>query len=103
MIPFKPLDPRVTADHLSAIPYFLNEDNPRSAAAQFHEAYEHGGGWQPLSGWKMGPVGEIMYGSETYHPLAVATLHDKELIYFYRSAWVAIRQIDGSFEVSRMD
>jgi len=104
MISFRILDPRITEDHLSLIPLFLSETDPRSASEQFHENYSHGGGWRPMKDWKMGPVGELMFDGDTkaLPPLAVTTLRN-EMITIHESAWVSIRQVDGTFEVARMD
>lgn len=99
---FKIIDPRYSEEALGFIPEFLSEDDPRSAAEQFNENYAHGGGWRPMKGWKMGPVGEIRWGQEeTLHPFAVAQLRD-ETIRVHTFGWVSIMQADGSFEVSRM-
>src|SRR3982751_2684992 len=40
--------PKMTPEGLGAIPYFLDEDDPRPAREQFHERYNHGGGWRPM-------------------------------------------------------
>jgi hypothetical protein len=104
MIHFTLLDPRYTPDALGFIPEFFSEADPRPAAEQLHDNYQHGGGWSPMRGWSVGPVGEIMWGSEApLHPIAIATLHDSEIIRFYPHAWVSITQVDGSFEISRVD
>lgn len=103
MIDFKILDERYDEEALGLIPAFLTDLDDRPAAEQFHERYAHGGGWRPMSGWKMGPVGEIMYpGDPAFHPIAVAQLHN-ETIRVYPFAWVSITQPDGSFAVARMD
>jgi hypothetical protein len=104
MIDFRILDERYTLEHLGLIPYFFYEEDRRPAAEQLNERYSHGGGWSPMSGWKVGPVGEILYtGESPLHPIAIATLHDSEIIRFYPHAWVTITQVDGSFEISRID
>jgi len=105
MITFRILDERYSEEALGLIPAFLEEADPRSASAQFNENYAHGGGWSPMAGWSMGPVGEILYQGEfdALAPIAIATLHANEIIRVYPSAWVAISQVDGSFEISRMD
>jgi hypothetical protein len=103
-IPFTILDPRYDHEALGLIPHFLSEESPLSASAQFMHNYRHGGGWSPMKGWSMGPVGEILYaGGEVLQPIAIATLHNSEIIRVYPHAWVSIAQVDGSFEVSRMD
>lgn len=103
MIDFKMLDSRYTEEALGFIPLFIFDSDSRPAAEQFNDRYAHGGGWSPMRGWSMGPVGEIMYpGDPALHPIAVAT-HGTETIRIYPHAWVSIAQGDGSFEVSRMD
>jgi len=88
---------------LGFIPSFLNSADPRSAREQLDTAYVHGGGWSPFPGFKMLPSGNIQFpGDPETQLLFEAKLHD-ELIRVYTSAWVAIVQPDGSFEISRMD
>lgn len=103
MIQFNILDARYSEESLGFIPSFLSRADGRSAREQFHERYAHGGGWQPMKGWSLGPVGEILYpGEPALPPIAVAALGD-ETIRVYAHAWVSITQPDGTFEVSRMD
>lgn len=106
MITFTLKDPRVD---LGYIPDMLWPSDPRPASEQINERYSYGGGWMPMKGWKMLPDGNLQYGDpskEDADPptilLAEGKLRD-ETIRFYTSAWVAIVQPDGSFEVSRMD
>lgn len=104
MINFKILDTRYDEGILGIIPHFLVEADPRPAAEQFEDRYAHGGGWRPMDGWTVGPVGELKYtGEQPMAPIAIATLHDVEIIRLYPNAWVTITQVDGSFEVGRMD
>jgi hypothetical protein len=86
---------------------FMNDRDPRAAKEQIDENYQHGGGWSPMQGWKLGPTTlRLTYGSgdeaEHYDPLAKTTLRDETIVY-YHSSWVAIVQKDGTFEVSRVD
>ena len=101
------LDPRYTveqaADAIGFIPDFLQPNDKRPAWEQFHERYAHGGGWSPISGFKMGPTAELRYpGDPDLSPIVVIT-NRLETIYIYPHALVAIVQQDGSFEVARMD
>lgn len=102
-INFSMIDRRYSQEHLGLIPLFLEPNDDRPAAKQFSERYSHGGGWSPMKGWKLGPVGEISYqGDAAIFPIAIASLR-LETIRVYPGAWVSITQQDGSFEVSRMD
>ena len=102
MIHFTYLIPNAEA-YLGAIPFFLNPENPSSAAEQFNRHYAHGGGWQPFTGFTLNPDNSIKYpGDEKLKPLALAKFRD-ELICIYPHAWVAVIQPDRSFEISRMD
>jgi hypothetical protein len=92
-------------EYLGMIPYFLNPADPRPAAEQFDANYQHGGGWLPMRKWQMVnlEVGVIRYpGDPPKKPLAWMQLRD-EKIFVYESAWVAIVQPNGTFEVARMD
>lgn len=103
MIKFEILDPRMTEDHLGLIPMFFDEQDPRPAREQAHESYAHGGGWYRFHGFEMLPDGSLQYpGDPAMQVLATAKLRD-ETINVYPSAWIAVVQSDGSFEVSRMD
>jgi hypothetical protein len=85
------------------IPHFLEEEDPRPVREQFNERYAHGGGWRPLTGHKMDEDGAIKYpGDPRMNPLAAIQLRD-ETILVYEYGWVAIVQLDGSYEVARMD
>ena len=105
MIQFTALNPEVTPDHLGIIPSFLDENNPAPAREQFDANYQHGGGWQPMDGWTLNGDLTLTYEEGEDPPLspyAFAKFND-ELILIYPYAWVTIVQLDGSFEVSRMD
>lgn len=102
--------PRMTMEHLGLIPTFLSEDDPRPAAKQIDVNYHFGGGWSPMKGWRMTPeTGVISYGDPSAPdadpplPVLAETRLRNEIILFYESAWVAIVQPDGSFEIARLD
>jgi hypothetical protein len=106
MITFEPLDPRVTDEHLGFLPMMFDPRDPEPAAEQAAVNYAHGGGWNPLVGWKMDPKTLVLRypGDPPFKPLAKAYLPiTKETIVFYGYSWVAVIQDDGCFEVSRMD
>jgi len=93
----------VTPEVFGIIPAWLDEEDPRPAAEQIDEHYQHGGGWDPFKGFKLNKDGSIVYpGDEPLQPLAVIKLRD-ELITMYPHAWVLILQTDGTFEICRMD
>lgn len=102
-VTFKALHPMVTADHVGLIPMWLYEDNPEPASVQLHNAYGHGGGWNPFNGFTLSSTNNLMYpGDPALKPIAEMHLRD-ELILMYEHSWVAIIQPDRSFEVCRMD
>jgi hypothetical protein len=95
--------PKATADMLGHIPDFVSEDDPRPARQQFDANYQHGGGWTMIRGFAMLPNGDLHYtGDPPYELIAEARLRD-EVVRFYRGAFVAIVQADGTFEVARLD
>ena len=104
MITFESLHPDCTPEHLGYLPTFFSEHDPRPAAVQLDENYKHGGGWNPLPGWKMNPVTRrIQYpGDPSLTPIATTMLHDERLL-FYDYAIFCIVQPDGSFECGRVD
>lgn len=85
------------------IPQWLDTADPRSAAEQLNAAYQHGGGWSPFHGFKTRDNYVLTYpGDPPLHPLAWTNLRN-ETVVIYRHGWVAIFQLDGTFEVCRMD
>lgn len=79
----------------------LDKNDPRSAAEQYNTAYA--GGWRPLEGFLQDGNYNINYpGDPTMKPWAVGRLRT-EIICVYKSAWFAVFQLNGSFEVCRMD
>lgn len=98
-----------TADMLGYIPEMLSDDDPRPAREQFDAAYGHGGGWLPLVGGRILPDESLSFPPEPHRfellgsTVLHAWTHETEEIRFYRGAFVAIVQADGSFEVCRMD
>lgn len=103
MIQFHPVNLQADQCHLGIIPEFLSELDPRSAKDQFNANYSHGGGWSPMDGFKMMAGGIMSYdGDPPFMPLYIAHLRT-ETIFVYESAWVAIVQPNGDFEVARLD
>lgn len=102
MILFEMKHPQATAEHLGFIPYFFSNGDPRPAREQIDSNYQHGGGWRPFKGFKMGERG-ITYPGDPMMPLLAEAKLGKETIRIYDCAWVAIVQEDGSFEISRID
>jgi hypothetical protein len=101
MIRFIPLRAGVDVGYL---PTFFSNADPRPAKEQINERHANGGGWNPMEGWSMNPrTFSIRYpGDRTNVPLACTMLRD-ELIVFYEHSWLAIIQMDNSFEISRVD
>jgi hypothetical protein len=119
MLNFVCLHPKITIDHLGLIPSFLNTWDKRPAAQQIDAHYQHGGGWRPISKFKLvkEPSPLLMRVSPyrlarelvlqypddpPLEPFAVAQLRD-ETIVFYDGAFLAIFQPDYTFEISRVD
>ena len=93
--------PKMTMEHLGFIPTFLSLADPRPAKEQFDTAYV--GGWSPFPKFTLHPNKTLTYpGDPPMKPLAETSFRD-EKIYVYESAWVAIVQPDGSYEIARMD
>lgn len=102
MIKFQILSKNWSEERLGFIPEFLTEGAGK-AAEQFAVNYAHGGGWNPLQGWKhLGKYKMYYPGDPAMLPGAKAQLGD-EVICVYDHAWVCIFQLDGSFEMGRMD
>lgn len=93
--------PRMSYEALGFLPDFLSADDPRPAREQFDDAYISG--WDPFAGFRAQPGDVLVYpGDPPMKPLASCHLREERIV-FYQSAWVAIYQPDGSFEIARMD
>ena len=90
-------------EELGMLPHFLDENDKRPAREQFHDNYQHGGGWSPIDGFTMTKDCKLSYpGDPLFEPIAMLLFND-ELVLFYKYGLVAIKQRDGTFEVARMD
>ena len=88
---------------LGFLPGLISENDPRPAAKQLEDTYRHGGGWNPMPGWRLDMSNVLHYpGDPSMKPLAMAILRH-ELILFYPHAFLCIVQPDRSFEVARVD
>ncbi len=95
--------PDVTAEHLGLIPFMLDPDDPRPAREQFNQEYQHGGGWRPFKGFILLEDNSLKYPDDPpLHPIAEIRLRQEQIL-IYEFGWVAIIQLDRSFEVCRMD
>jgi len=91
-------------DVIGLLPEIFLDGDPRPAAEQAADRYAHGGGWRPQDGWELHPDGVAVYpGDPPQNALAMATLHDNEVLLVFPHSYVAIVQPDGSFEMARMD
>jgi hypothetical protein len=103
MVNFQILDARITHEDLGLLPMFLNPENPKSAKDQIDDSYQHGGGWRPFKGFKLGADNTLSYPNDpALHPIA-QTKVGQELVVVYPYGWVAVIQPDRSFEVARVD
>jgi hypothetical protein len=93
-----------TLAHLGYFPDFLSPDDPRRAKDQIHTAYSHGGGWHKFNGFTPGEnFLSISYPGDPPKRAMGETRLRNERIVMYESAWVAIIQDDGSYEIARID
>ena len=101
---------------LGVVPGFLDENDPRPAAAQFEAHYQ--GGWNPNRTGKVKLECQVLFNrkGESKHvhmvmtypgdppmpPVARLKFRD-ELIVSYEHSFFAVVQPDGTYEVARMD
>jgi hypothetical protein len=90
--------------NLGFLPGLIDEGDARPVAEQLNDRYRHGGGWQPMPGFKLNPgTLTLKYPEDPpMKPLAMSVLRDETLV-FYPYAFLMILQPDGAFEVSRVD
>lgn len=95
--------PQATIEMLGFLPEFLSDEDPRPAREQIDANYSHGGGWVPFKGFEMLPNGNLKYPEDPEVELIAETRLRDETIRFYNYAWLVIIQLDGSWEVARID
>lgn len=98
-----PKHPRAEPDHLGFIPTFVSAIDPRPAVEQFDERYASGGGWHEFKGFRMLANGNLKYPGDPETALLYEATLNAETIRVYESAWVAVVQPDGAFNVARLD
>jgi len=99
------IDPRSSPEDWGLILGMLDNNDPRPAREQLDEGYQPSG-WHPQEGFKLNAdTGVMSYpGDPPFKPLSAIPLHDgKEMVVLYPYSYVAILQLDGSFEIARMD
>lgn len=91
-------------DVVGFLPDFLDPLDPRPAATQIDDNYQHGGGWRPIPKFTFDRLtGALQYpGDPVMYPWVATSLRD-ELILIYAAGLTLIGQPDGSFAVSRLD
>jgi len=99
------MDPGLTAEALGLLPSMLDPSDPRRAREQFHERYQHGGGWQPFQGHTLvlDADNSLRYPGDPPLRLLARTALREERIFLHEYSWVTIVQPDGSYETARMD
>lgn len=104
LLAWKMIHPKMLLSHMGALPYWIDDDDPRSAAVQMDAHYQFGGfARSPMKGFTAMREKCLKHpGDPLLEPLAMAHLRD-ETICFYRADIVAVWQKDGSFIVARFD
>ena len=80
----------------------------RPVTQQLHDAYRHGGGWDPLPGFVLQDGNKAQYKPNDpdrdppYEPLAIGEANGEKVI-VYDHSWVGVINKDGTFEMNRMD
>jgi hypothetical protein len=90
---------------LGFLPDLISENDPRKVAEQLADTYRHGGGWNPMPGWRLDIEDHHTLkfpGDPPMYPLAMTRLRN-ETILFYPHAFLCVIQPDTSFEVARVD
>lgn len=103
---FTLIHPQATFEHLGLWPDIFDAEDPRPAREQVNDRYDYGGGWRPMRGFEMdmNTAGLSYPGDPELLPFARCELPlTQEVVWFYPHSQIAIVQMDGSFEVARMD
>lgn len=105
-----PLDhyPGVTPQqHLEACGFVrewvLLWDGTEPFQTHIKHVYAHGGGWSKMAGFDMTPGGKLSYsGDPDLYPTVEWHIHD-HIIRMYPHAWVSIADLEGNYQVARLD
>lgn len=96
----------MTMDHLGLIPMMMSADDPRTLKEQIEENYAHGGGWRSrgMEQFTFDPITALAKfpGDPPMRPMAQFVCRS-EALYFYDYAIVAVVDVRGVAEFSRMD
>lgn len=88
------------------IPYFADENDPRSFVEQVNEAYAHGGGWNEFLGFKLQRLNDkyaLEYPEDPpMRELARANFRNQVIVLF-QSAWLAVIEDNELRNVARID
>ncbi len=88
------------------IPYWLDENDERSAAEQIHAEYAHGGGWREFEGFTLcGDDSHYMLaypGDPDTHEQSRGQLRDETVVVFDHS-WVGVIKGGELTNVARID
>ncbi|MGL5078776.1 MAG: hypothetical protein ACRDBG_23510 [Waterburya sp.] len=74
------------------------------ASECFDRFYSHGGGWNKFEGFTMAEdFMSISYSGDQPQKALAELMFGEERIILYAWSWVAIVQVDGSYEIARID
>lgn len=93
----------MSGEALGFLPYFLDEDDERSAKEQFDANYV--GGWRTFGADKFKLTDDdcLLYPEDPPMVPRAMTMLRNELVVLYDCSIVAIIQPDRTFEVARLD
>jgi hypothetical protein len=112
MLDFHPLDWQVNENYpkdfvlnaLGPVPNLLNANDVRQVHEQLNEILA--AGWNPEGdklGWQFNADESLSYpGMPPVMPVAFAQ-HGLEKVYMYPAQWMVILQLDGSYQVGRIE
>ena len=101
---WKALHPRADIQMLGFLPQIIRASDPRPVKEQIITGYAHGGGYNPMDGWRFDPVSKTLtYPGDPPMPPLFELKVNNELVIYYNYAFVNIVQPDGTFAVIRMD
>jgi hypothetical protein len=89
---------------LGLLPAILSAADRRPVREQLEDRYANGGGWRPISGFRMQKNRTLRFpGDAPYRPAAAADVNGELVIFYPSCSLLAVIQKDGKFEVTRVD
>jgi hypothetical protein len=99
------LDKRFRPDHLGYLTEIIVADDSRPVREQLEDRYRHGGGWRPITGFRLNRRTMVLTYPEDppFYPIARTQIGNETVFFYPQCSLLLIMQEDGSYAVTRVD